>query len=112
MGGDQHPFAEVAPGGIVIGYGVFCGRHRNSDGTVSTTPCKKMVTIGDSGMSHAEARIRLKRWLVAGRTTWLDPDRERQAHIGLGGQQLRAFASDAGGWGDIAEADLDMLLTD
>ena len=69
-----------------------------------------MLTIGESGMSHAEARISLKRWLVAGRTTWLDPDRERQAHIALGGQQLRSLASDAGGWGDITGDDLDLLL--
>ena len=70
-----------------------------------------MITIGGAGMSHAEARIRLKRWLVAGRTAWLDPDRERQAHIWLGGQQLRGFASDADGWGDITEDELDLLLT-
>ena len=109
-GGGRHPFAEVAPGGIVVGFGVHCGRHCNADGTVYATACKKMVTMGDSGMTHAEARIRLKRWLVAGKTTRLDPDRERQAHVGLGGLHLRGFASDGGGWGDITEDELDMLL--
>ena len=101
----------MAPGGIIIGYGVYCGEHHNADGTVAKTACKKMVTIGESGMSHAEARIRMKRWLVAGKTTRLDPDRMRQAHISLGGQHLRNFASgEEDGWDDITEDDLDVLL--
>ena len=91
-----------------MGYGVHCGRHVNADGTCSSTPCKKMLTIGKSGISQAEARLRLKRWLVA--AAHLDPARERQSHISFGGQHLSLLDSETSGWGEIPEADLDELI--
>ena len=106
----KFPFAEVAPGGVLVGYGVHCCRHVNADGTVANTPCKKMVTIRKSGISQTEARLRLKRWLVSGSTARLDPEQERQSHISLGGMHLSKFDSTTSGWGDIPEEELDNLI--
>ena len=39
-------FSEVAPSDHLVGYGVYCGRHVNADGTAASTPCQKHVTIG------------------------------------------------------------------
>ena len=110
---NRFPFSQIAPGGVLKRYGVLCCRCRhtnNADGTVKHTPCKKMVTIGKSGLTQEEARLRLKRWLVVGSTGRLDPERERQSHIGMGGWHLSKFDSVKPGWGEIPESDLDKMI--
>ena len=102
---DRFPFAEVynRSAGHIIGYGVKCGLHINEAGG-NTEPCKKMITIGQSGMSADEARQRLKRWLIAGATGHLeDPTMMRQSHIKFGGQQLKHLGSDVEAWGSMSE---------
>jgi hypothetical protein len=99
----RFPFSEVAPGDHLIGYGVHCGRRVNDDGTVASTPCIKMVTVGKSG-------LRLERWLVFGFTGHLDAGHERQSHIGMGGVHLSLFDTVGSGCGDIPESDLDELI--
>ncbi len=69
-----------------------------------------MVTIGKSGLTQMEARLRLKRWLVSGSTGHLDAAHERQSHIGMGGVHLSLFDTVGSGCGDIPESDLDELI--
>ena len=65
-GGDRFAFARIMPKGVLSGYGAYCARHTNSDGYAAKTPCKKAITLGNPPMTEDEARLRLKRWVIAG----------------------------------------------
>jgi hypothetical protein len=108
--GDRFPFAEIKRKGVFVGYGVTCALHVNADGEAGGTPCKKSITIGGSGISLGEARLRLKRWLVAGKFHALDPAKERKSHIALGGLHLSHLGGDQPSWSDFPEDDLDALI--
>ena len=109
-GGDRFAFARIMPKGVLSGYGAYCARHSNSDGYAAKTPCKKAITLGNPPMTEDEARLRLKRWIIAGSIHMLEPEtRQRQAHIDLGGKRLDDFAS-GGVWGDWTNEDLDVML--
>ena len=56
-----------------------------------------------------QAALRLKRWLVAGSVSALDPLMERQSHIAIGGRNLRELASETD-WGEFDHAELDYML--
>ena len=94
--------------GVHTGWGVSCGRHVNADGFAADTRCKKAISKTPD-LTQAEARLRLKRWLVAAAHFLLEPGRERQSHIGLGGKSLAEFASTTE-WGEFGDEDLDELL--
>ena len=76
------------------GYGATCKLHTDLDNPGKV--CKKSVTIGASGLSINECRLRLKRWLVAGLddSEWPPESDDSQAshHISMGGRYLRDFA--------------------
>ena len=61
------------------------------------------------GMSEDEAKLRLKRWLMAGAIMPLEGGRERQSHIKLGGVGLKGLGSDTD-WGTFGHADLDLYI--
>ena len=63
------------------------------------------------GMSEDEAKLRLKRWLMAGAIMPLTVGRERQSHIKLGGVSLKGLGSDTD-WGEFDHADLDLYIQD
>ena len=109
-GGEERgfAFAFIVPNGVHTGYGVVCGRHCNADGHAAGTPCKKAIKKQD-GMSEDEAKLRLKRWLMAGNTMPLAAGSERQSHIKLGGVGLKGFGSDTD-WGAFGHADLDLYI--
>ena len=60
-------------------------------------------------MSHAEAKLRLKRWYVAGSQETFDPQVARTSHIKFGGRGLHMLASDAPGWCSVSEEDLNEM---
>ena len=95
----------------IIGFGITCKRHRNRMDEPGVI-CKKMCTLGNSGMSHDEARRRLKRWYVAGLSDdiWETED-PRTYHLKLGGTQLMRFGDDCPDWAGISEADLDLMAS-
>ena len=96
--------------GRLIGFGTVCGRHNNASDKPGTR-CKRQVLLGEgpTPMSHQEAKLRLKRWYVSGHASedaW-PAAAKRTAHIKFGGQGLALLASDAPGWCDMSEAELD-----
>ena len=95
----------------IIGFGITCKRHRNRMDEPGVI-CKKVCTLGNSGMSHDEARRRLKRWYVAGLSDdiWETED-PRTYHLKLGGTQLMRFGDDCPDWAGISEADLDLMAS-
>ena len=75
----------------MLGVGAICNMHWDADAPHRV--CKKVSTIGRSGLSYDEMQLRMKRWLVSG----LDDDEweeesKRTKHINLGGKHLRDFA--------------------
>ena len=49
-----------------IGYIICCGLHRN-EGDADNVECRKYLNFGTvSPLSHAECKLRLKRWLLLG----------------------------------------------
>ena len=117
-GGDRFPISEIVESATrtVVGWRIVCGRHTDADGNCATA-CKKSVYRGKSGLDPSEARKRLLRWLVLGKTAEhkFNPERQRTSHVEWGKDaitgrraksQLAEFASD-GPWGDM---DLDELL--
>ena len=60
-------------------------------------------------MSHAEAKLRLKRWYVAGSQEAFDPQTARTSHIKFGGRGLHMLDSGAEGWCSISEEDLNEI---
>ena len=107
-GGGRFAFSWIESKGVHTGWGVSCGRHVNADGFAADTRCKKAISKTPD-LTQAEAKLRLKRWLVAAAHFPLEPGRERQSHIGLGGKSLAEFASTTE-WGDFGDEDLDELL--
>ena len=96
--------------GRLIGFGIVCGRHNNASDKPGTR-CKRQVLLGEgpTAMSHQEAKLRLKRWYVSGHAseaTW-PAATKRTAHVKFGGLSLALLASDAAGWCDMSEAELD-----
>ena len=96
--------------GRLIGFGIVCGRHNNASDKPGTR-CKRQVLLGEgpTPMSHQEAKLRLKRWYVVGHVSeapW-PAATKRTAHIKFGGQGLALLASDAPGWCDMSEGELD-----
>ena len=77
---------RVKATGELVGCGATCKAHFDVGGT--STPCKKSVKMGKSGISYETMRLRMKRWLVAGLddADW-DPDRKRETHVGMGGSR-------------------------
>ena len=104
---NKFPFARTT-----TGYGVVCGLHTNADGRCAGTPCKKNLTIGESGITEQEARLRLKRWIVVGEIHkgQFDPQCIRQSHVHVGGKHCKDLGSDVCGWSDLSEADLDVII--
>lgn len=90
-GSGEWKLAPYRPGGVVLGVGAICNMHWDADAPHRV--CKKVSTIGRSGLSYDEMQLRMKRWLVSG----LDDDEweeesKRTKHINLGGKHLRDFA--------------------
>ena len=54
-------------------------------------------------MSHEEAKLRLKRWYVAGVQEFWDSHIARSSHIKFGGRNLRDLDSGAEGLCNISE---------
>ena len=80
--------------GHVIGCGATCKDHIDVEGPRAGLVCKSSVTIGQSGLSFEELRLRMKRWLLAGvdDEAWADRDRMRTHHVGMGGRYMHEFA--------------------
>ena len=70
--------------------GALCKNHE--DPGRPDMVCQKSVTVGDSGLSYDEPRIRVKRWLVAGLDDDGWPDEKRAEHVGMGRKFLQDFA--------------------
>ena len=53
------------------------------------------MTIGRSGLTYEQLRLRCKRWLLAGLDDdhWEDVEAMRDHHVGLGGTHLRDFTT-------------------
>ena len=115
LAGGKFPISRIESHGVLIGYGIVCGLHKNECGLHDKTPCKKTLTFGKgrcAPIPEEEAKKRLKRWLVSSHD--LDPECERKSHVQLGGPQMKDFASDAGDppWSDlddVLEAMVDVL---
>ena len=104
------PISEVTLHGRLIGFGITCGRHNNLSDQPGTR-CKRQVHFGEgpTPMSHQEVKLRLKRWYVSGHASeglW-PVATKRKAHLKFGGQGLALLASDAPGWRDMSEEELD-----
>ena len=100
---DIGPIRDKKKGGLglVIGCGSHCRGHHD-DG--NPLVCKKSVTFGQSGLSYACLRLRMKRWLIAGLDDqdW-DEDAKRLKHVSMGGVFLREFAD------GLSEEDCDRI---
>ena len=64
------PF-QIAPvmlGGVQIGWGATCGRHRNATDLPTTTACKKQLLYGTGAntLTDAECLCLIKQWLIEG----------------------------------------------
>ena len=105
----RFPLCRLMRRGVVDGWSIVCGQHRNENCRSYKTHCKKSITAGGGTLTEEEAVLRLKRWLVQGKLTALTAGKERAAHIALGGKQLRDLASDVAGWDEL-DADLPILL--
>ncbi len=81
-----HAISEVVDRrlGIVIGYGVVCGRHHPDN----KTECKRQIT--DKKFSSDEIIRRLKRWILRGFEIPLD---KRKDHVFLPKTQLESMSS-------------------
>ena len=96
-------------GGRVIGYGIVCGRHSNAADKPGTQ-CKKqcLLGMGPRAISHHEAKLRLKRWFVAGQ--FQEPGwpagNQRAHHLKCGDQALCLFATGELGWSEMSEDEL------
>ena len=97
--------AEVRSHGVLVGFGITCRCHNNVDDRPGII-CKKQLPLGNPPMSHVEAKLRLKRWYVAGSQETWDPHTARTSHIKFGGRNLRDLDSRAEGWATITEWDL------
>ena len=91
-----------------MGFGITCRCHNNWEDRPGTI-CKKQLPLGNPPMSHAEAKLRLKRWYIAGATEVFDPESARTSHIAFGGRGLHMLASIAPGWRDLSEDDLNEI---
>ncbi len=84
--------APIFARGVHTAWGAVCGRHTDD---VIKTECKKTCAFrgGRYQVTEAEAKLRLKRWLVAGMDDrdWA-PDTGRRRHVGMGGPGLVEFA--------------------
>lgn len=97
--------AEVRSHGVLVGFGITCRCHNNVDDRPGVI-CKRELPLGNPPMSHVEAKLRLKRWYVAGSQETWDPHTARTSHIKFGGRNLRDLDSRAEGWATITEWDL------
>jgi hypothetical protein len=80
--------------GLPRGAGATCKCHTNA---FDSRVCKKNVTIGRSGLTVAELRLRCKRWLIAGLDLPVagDPlagDNLQEQHVEMGGTYMQDFA--------------------
>jgi hypothetical protein len=64
----------------IIGCGGTCGIHVNAGDDARSTKCKKMITLGKSGMTFDEARLRIKNWLLMHVAEGAD---ERKRHVNM-----------------------------
>ena len=78
--------------GCVIGYGATCRNHLDHADPPGTV-CKKSVTIGKSGLTIADLKLRMKRWLIAGLddAEW-EEDVQRSTHVRMGKTYMQEFA--------------------
>ena len=101
--------SEVVSGGHIIGYGIVCGRHSNAKDRPDTQ-CKKQCLLGAGSrpISQSEAKLRLKRWFVTGQLQEAEwpAHSKREKHLTCGGQGLALLASDAAGWSEMSEDEL------
>ena len=100
--------SEVWLHGVLEGFGITCRGHNDCDDRPGTI-CKKSLSLGKSPMSHEEAKLRLKRWYVAGLNETWDPQTARSSHIRFGGRGLIKLGSTAEGWCTISEEDLNEM---
>ena len=103
--------SQVVSGGRVIGYGIVCGRHRNTADKRGST-CKKQCLLHSEGpraISHDEAKLRLKRWFVLGQFQELawPAGMKRTTHLKCAGQAMELVASGTPGWSDMTDDELD-----
>ena len=101
--------SEVYSYDVLEGFGITCRGHTDCHDKPGTI-CKKQLSLGKSPMSHEEAKLRLKRWYVAGLTQTFKPDTARTSHIKFGGRGLEQLGSTAPGWCTIPEEDLNEML--
>lgn len=109
---EEHGLAvlsEVWSNGVLEGFGITCRGHHDCHEKPGTI-CKKQLSLGKSPMSHEEAKLRLKRWYVAGLHETFDPQTARSSHIKFGGRALHQLRSGKEtGWCTISEEDLNEM---
>ena len=75
----------------IIGCGAICKGH--VDHKVTTTTCKKQVTLGKSSLTPRDLMLRLKRWLIAGLDdSHGDAEGRRSKHMSMCELFLHKFA--------------------
>ena len=109
---EEHGLAvlsEVWSHDVLEGFGITCRGHNDCHEKPGTI-CKKQLSLGKPPMSHEEAKLRLKRWYVAGLHETFDPQTARSSHIKFGGRALHHLRSGAEtGWCTISEEDLNEM---
>ena len=97
--------SEVWQSRVLVGFGITCRCHNNRDDKPGTI-CKKQILLGNPPITHTEAKLRLKRWYVAGAQGTWDPPTARSSHVYFGGRGLRMLDSGAVAWRGISENEL------
>ena len=97
--------AEVYLHGVLTGFRITCRCHSDAEDKPGVI-CIKHLPLGNPPMSHAEAKLRLKRWYVGGSQQTWDPQTARSSHLKFGGRSLHMLASGAEGWSSISEEEL------
>ena len=97
--------SEVWQSRVLVGFGITCRCHNNRDDKPGTI-CKKQILLGNPPITHTEAKLRLRRWYVAGAQGTWDPPTARSSHVNFGGRGLRMLDSGAVAWRGISENEL------
>ena len=78
--------AKIYSKGECVGAGATCGLHKD---LCVNAQCKKSVRFGSQNLSLETLYLRLKRWLIAGRSL---REGDRALHVAMGGAHLAEFA--------------------
>ena len=84
--------SHIKRGDEIIGHGATCKGHEDTEEPWNI--CKTHATIGRSGLTPDDMRLRVKRWLIAGLDDGAWPeDTRRTQHVAMGGMHLIEFAA-------------------